>query len=47
MKEKFDKHQEVWKFVGKTVFYLVIILALLFLYSYSRTGGAHFIYNDF
>ncbi|WP_308004687.1 teichoic acid D-Ala incorporation-associated protein DltX [uncultured Lactococcus sp.] len=34
-------------FLGKTLFYFVVILILLYLYSYSKTGGAHFIYNEF
>ncbi|WP_374111065.1 teichoic acid D-Ala incorporation-associated protein DltX [uncultured Lactococcus sp.] len=33
--------------MGKTLFYFVVILILLYLYSYSKTGGAHFIYNEF
>ena len=41
------KNKALWKFIGKTVFYFLIIVVLLYLYSYSRTGGAHFIYNDF
>ncbi|MFC4653313.1 teichoic acid D-Ala incorporation-associated protein DltX [Lactococcus nasutitermitis] len=41
------KHKELWLFLGKTLFYFVIIVILLFLYSYSRTGGVHFIYNEF
>ncbi len=41
------KHKEIWKFIGKTLFYFAVIVLLLYLYSYSRTGGAHFIYNEF
>lgn len=47
MREKFNKHPEVWKFIGKTLFYFLMIMVLLFLYSYSRTGGVHFVYNEF
>jgi len=41
------KNKEIWKIVGKTMLYFVIIMALLYLYSYSHSGGAHFIYNEF
>ncbi|QPS71738.1 teichoic acid D-Ala incorporation-associated protein DltX [Lactococcus garvieae] len=41
------KYKELLIFLGKTFFYLVVILVLLYLYSYSKTGGAHFIYNEF
>ncbi|MCH1723508.1 teichoic acid D-Ala incorporation-associated protein DltX [Lactococcus formosensis] len=41
------KHKKLFIFLGKTLFYFVVILILLYLYSYSKTGGAHFIYNEF
>ncbi|RZI48154.1 teichoic acid D-Ala incorporation-associated protein DltX [Lactococcus kimchii] len=39
--------KEIFQFLGKSLFYFVIIVALLYLYSYSHTGGVHFIYNEF
>ncbi|WP_374936677.1 teichoic acid D-Ala incorporation-associated protein DltX [Lactococcus petauri] len=41
------KYKKLFIFLGKTLFYFVVILILLYLYSYSKTGGAHFIYNEF
>lgn len=38
---------EVTKFLLKTVFYTVIILGLVYLFSYSGMNGPHFIYNEF
>ncbi|WP_404819932.1 teichoic acid D-Ala incorporation-associated protein DltX [Lacticaseibacillus suibinensis] len=35
------------KFVAKTLFYTVIILILVYLYSYRGVAGGHFIYNEF
>ncbi|MDR0200008.1 MAG: teichoic acid D-Ala incorporation-associated protein DltX [Streptococcaceae bacterium] len=34
-------------FILKTFFYFAVIVVLIYLYSYSRTGGSHFIYNEF
>lgn len=34
-------------FAGKTIFYLVILLALVYLYHFSHVGGSKFIYNEF
>ncbi|CAH1852267.1 teichoic acid D-Ala incorporation-associated protein DltX [Convivina praedatoris] len=34
-------------FVLRTIFYFFIILALIYLYSYSGVTGGHFIYNEF
>ncbi|MEX0381061.1 teichoic acid D-Ala incorporation-associated protein DltX [Leuconostoc sp. MS02] len=34
-------------FISRTLFYFVIILALIYLYSYSGVGESHFIYNEF
>ncbi|WP_220738801.1 teichoic acid D-Ala incorporation-associated protein DltX [Leuconostoc miyukkimchii] len=34
-------------FVIRTLFYFVVILALVYLYSYSGVGEGHFIYNEF
>ncbi|MCA9746555.1 MULTISPECIES: teichoic acid D-Ala incorporation-associated protein DltX [Lactococcus] len=41
------KYKKLFIFLRKTLFYFVVILILLYLYSYSKTGGAHFIYNEF
>ncbi|WP_420898941.1 teichoic acid D-Ala incorporation-associated protein DltX [Lactococcus garvieae] len=41
------KYKKLFIFFGKTLFYFAVILILLYLYSYSKTGGAHFIYNEF
>lgn len=41
------KKNELLKFIGKIIFYFVVIVCLLYLYSYSHTGGAHFIYDEF
>ncbi|GAA3617638.1 hypothetical protein GCM10022296_22100 [Secundilactobacillus similis DSM 23365 = JCM 2765] len=41
------KHAAGVKFVEKTVAYIVIILALIYLYDYSGVAGGHFIYNEF
>ncbi len=40
-------HSEVTKFVLKTIFYFVVMLILVYLYSYSGINGPHFIYNEF
>lgn len=34
-------------FFGKTLFYLVILLGLLYLYQFAHVSGGHFIYNQF
>ncbi|WP_415598819.1 teichoic acid D-Ala incorporation-associated protein DltX [Liquorilactobacillus hordei] len=38
---------EVAKFILKTVFYTVIIMGLVYFFSYSGMNGPHFIYNEF
>ena len=35
------------KFVGRTIFYFLILAALVYLYSYSGIDQPHFIYNEF
>ncbi|WP_461215417.1 teichoic acid D-Ala incorporation-associated protein DltX [Lacticaseibacillus sp. GG6-2] len=37
----------VLDFILRTIFYAVIILLLVYLYSYRGVGSAHFIYNEF
>ncbi|SCB73001.1 teichoic acid D-Ala incorporation-associated protein DltX [Weissella bombi] len=39
--------QRVLKFFFQTIFYTVIIFALVYLYGYSGLGQGHFIYNEF
>lgn len=39
--------QQVLKFFFQTIFYTVIIFALVYLYGYSGLGQGHFIYNEF
>ncbi|MDR0297243.1 MAG: teichoic acid D-Ala incorporation-associated protein DltX [Streptococcaceae bacterium] len=44
--------KKIWQkpsvqFIAKTLFYTVILVLLVYIYSYSQTGGAHFIYNEF
>lgn len=34
-------------FAGKTIFYFLILLALVYLYHYKHVGGGNFIYNEF
>lgn len=35
------------KFIGKTVFYLMILLALYYLYDFCAVNSGGFIYNEF
>lgn len=40
--------QNYWMlFVGRTVFYFAIIVALIYLYHYKNIDGGAFIYNEF
>ncbi|MFD1441612.1 teichoic acid D-Ala incorporation-associated protein DltX [Lacticaseibacillus hegangensis] len=45
MKPFFARHGV--RFVLKTLFYAVVLLALVYLYSYRGVAGGHFIYNEF
>ncbi|MGY3748977.1 teichoic acid D-Ala incorporation-associated protein DltX [Vagococcus acidifermentans] len=53
MKQLFKKYQlnnriaYSLTFVAKTLFYLMIMLALLYMYHFSHVGGDTFIYNQF
>lgn len=47
MKEFYKKHQAICSFVLRTVFYFIIILALIYLYRYHNIQGGTFIYNEF
>ncbi|MBA1434513.1 teichoic acid D-Ala incorporation-associated protein DltX [Bombilactobacillus bombi] len=46
MKEFFNHHTAV-KFIGRTIFYFLIIMALVYLYSYAGINNSGFIYNEF
>ncbi|WP_367297894.1 teichoic acid D-Ala incorporation-associated protein DltX [Loigolactobacillus coryniformis] len=35
------------RFVLRTIFYALILLTLVYLYSYSGLNSSHFIYNEF
>lgn len=35
------------KFIGKTCFYFIIIIFLIYLYHYRSIQGGTFIYNEF
>ena len=43
--------QTKWKnaaiFGGKTLFYMMILVLLVYLYHYKQVGGGSFIYNEF
>ncbi|WP_125711400.1 teichoic acid D-Ala incorporation-associated protein DltX [Lacticaseibacillus porcinae] len=45
MKQFFQR--PVVNFILRTLFYAVILLVLVYLYSYRGVGGSHFIYNEF
>lgn len=34
-------------FIGKTIFYFVVLLILFYLYHYKSIQGGNFIYNEF
>ncbi|MDR0297239.1 MAG: teichoic acid D-Ala incorporation-associated protein DltX [Streptococcaceae bacterium] len=35
------------QFIARTLLYTGILIMLVYLYSYTQSGGAHFIYNEF
>ncbi|UQS84325.1 teichoic acid D-Ala incorporation-associated protein DltX [Bombilactobacillus thymidiniphilus] len=41
------KQHPMLKFILLTAFYFLIIMALVYLYSYSGINNSHFIYNEF
>lgn len=49
MKETWQnvRSNKTFSFVMRTVFYFVIIMLLVYLYSYSGINQPHFIYNEF
>lgn len=49
MKEAFRKlrNNAYVVFVSKTIFYFLILIALVYLYNYSGMSQSNFIYNEF
>ena len=49
MKEKLRAFwQKDWvRFIARTVFYFVVLFALVYMVSYSGLTQPHFIYNEF
>lgn len=41
------KHKTLYKFIGQTILYFAIFLALLYFFSYLGQGQDGFIYNEF
>lgn len=40
--------QKDWvRFVGRTIFYFIVLFALVYMFSYSGLTQPHFIYNEF
>ena len=40
--------QKDWgRFIARTVFYFVVLFALVYMFSYSGLTQPHFIYNEF
>lgn len=35
------------RFVGRTLFYFIVLLVLLYLYHFKNISGGSFIYNEF
>jgi len=47
-----QKLQKLWQhptfnFIARTIIYFLILLGLVYLYSYSGVNQPHFIYNEF
>ncbi|MGX5377384.1 teichoic acid D-Ala incorporation-associated protein DltX [Ligilactobacillus sp. LYQ135] len=49
MKEKLQAfwQNNIVRFIARTIFYFVILFALVYMYSYSGIDQPHFIYNEF
>ena len=45
--KKPSKGKAIASFMLKTIFYFVVLLALIYLYEYSGIDSVHFIYNEF
>ncbi|EBN0316589.1 teichoic acid D-Ala incorporation-associated protein DltX [Streptococcus oralis] len=41
------KHRKLYMFLGQTVLYFVILLGLLYFFSYLGQSQGTFIYNEF
>ncbi|MDR1018845.1 MAG: teichoic acid D-Ala incorporation-associated protein DltX [Lachnospiraceae bacterium] len=44
---KMKNKKDILIFIGKTLFFTVVILGLLYLYHYTSSTGGGFIYNEF
>ena len=42
-----DKKKPIYVFLGQTVLYFIILLGLLYFFSYLGQGQGSFIYNEF
>ncbi|MFD1432096.1 teichoic acid D-Ala incorporation-associated protein DltX [Lacticaseibacillus yichunensis] len=40
-------HKPVVQFIGRTLLYAIIIMILVYLYSYRGVTNSRFIYNEF
>ena len=49
MKEKLRAfwQKDSVRFIARTIFYFMILFALMYMYSYSGINQPHFIYNEF
>ena len=45
--EKMKKYKNVYVFLGRTLLYFLIVLGLLYFFSYHSQGQGTFIYNEF
>ena len=41
------KHKNVLVFLGQTLLYFAIFMALIYLYNYLGQGQGNFVYNEF
>lgn len=41
------KHKNLYVFLGRTLLYFLIVLGLLYFFSYHSQGQGAFIYNEF
>ena len=42
-----DKKKPIYVFLGQTVLYFIVLLGLLYFFSYLGQGQGGFIYNEF
>ncbi|WP_261807331.1 teichoic acid D-Ala incorporation-associated protein DltX [Lapidilactobacillus luobeiensis] len=47
VEKKQSQKKQIGRFIFRTIFYFLIIVVLIYLYSYSGINGGHFIYNEF